>query len=112
MMQRIITFSVHQRWLVVLLVTLVGLFGFYAATAHKDVAELMPVALACIREAVDDLSEEDMQRAKAQMKVAWLAALESSAARAEPPVPPLPQSRPQRPASAPDDLLKSLAGIR
>ncbi len=60
-----------------------GLFGFYAATGHKDVPELMPVALACLREAVDDLTEEEMQRAKAQMKVAWLAALESSAARAE-----------------------------
>jgi predicted Zn-dependent peptidase len=60
-----------------------GLFGFYAATAHKDVAELMPVALGCMREAVDDLTEDEMQRAKAQMKVAWLAALESSAARAE-----------------------------
>lgn len=60
-----------------------GLFGFYAATGHKDVPELMPVALACLREAVDDLTEDEMQRAKAQMKVAWLAALESSAARAE-----------------------------
>ena len=60
-----------------------GVFGFYAATSHKDIAELMPVALACMREAVDDLTEDEMHRAKAQMKVAWLAALESSAARAE-----------------------------
>ena len=60
-----------------------GLFGFYAATAHKDVAGLMPVALGCMREAADDLTEDEMQRAKAQMKVSWLAALESSAARAE-----------------------------
>ena len=30
MMQRIITFSVHQRWLVVLLVALVGMFGGWA----------------------------------------------------------------------------------
>ena len=43
----------------------------------------MPVALACMREAVDDLNADEMQRAKAQMKVSWLAALESSAARAE-----------------------------
>jgi predicted Zn-dependent peptidase len=60
-----------------------GLFGFYAAASHGDVAELMPVALACMREAVDDLNADEMQRAKAQMKVSWLAALESSAARAE-----------------------------
>jgi cobalt-zinc-cadmium resistance protein CzcA len=32
MMQRIITFSVHQRWLVVLLVALVGVFGGWALT--------------------------------------------------------------------------------
>jgi predicted Zn-dependent peptidase len=60
-----------------------GLFGFYAATAPGDVAELMPVALDCVREAADTLSEAEMQRAKAQMKVAQLTALESSGARAE-----------------------------
>ncbi|MDB5642638.1 MAG: peptidase domain protein [Hyphomicrobiales bacterium] len=60
-----------------------GLFGFYAATAPGDVAELMPVALDCLREAADTLSEAEMDRAKAQMKVAQLTALESSSARAE-----------------------------
>jgi predicted Zn-dependent peptidase len=43
----------------------------------------MPVALDCLREAADTLSEAEMDRAKAQMKVAQLTALESSSARAE-----------------------------
>ena len=54
-----------------------GLFGFYAATAPRDVAELMPVALDCLGEAAQDLSEAEVERAKAQMKVSLLAALES-----------------------------------
>ncbi|WOJ88227.1 pitrilysin family protein [Methylocapsa polymorpha] len=61
----------------------VGLFGFYAATGRKDVAELMPVALDCLGEAAQTLSESEVRRAKAQMKVSLLAALESPAARAE-----------------------------
>jgi predicted Zn-dependent peptidase len=60
-----------------------GLFGFYAATAPKDVAELMPVALDCLGQAAQDLTEAEVQRAKAQMKVSLLTALESSSARAE-----------------------------
>ena len=60
-----------------------GLFGFYAATAQKHVAELTPVALDCLAAAASDLSEAEVQRAKAQMKVSILTALESPTARAE-----------------------------
>ncbi|HWG04397.1 MAG TPA: pitrilysin family protein [Beijerinckiaceae bacterium] len=60
-----------------------GLFGFYAATSPRDVAALLPVALDCLGQAVQDLDEAEVLRAKAQMKVSLLAALESSAARAE-----------------------------
>ena len=60
-----------------------GLFGFYAATAAADIAELMPVALECIGQATLDLSGDEIHRAKAQMKVSLLVALESSSARAE-----------------------------
>lgn len=60
-----------------------GLFGFYAATAPRDVAELMPVSLDCLGRAAQDLTEAELERAKAQMKVSLLAALESSATRAE-----------------------------
>ena len=60
-----------------------GLFGFYAATSQRDVAELMPVALDSIAEASETLSEAEVQRAKAQTKVSLLAALESPTARSE-----------------------------
>jgi predicted Zn-dependent peptidase len=60
-----------------------GLFGFYAATGARDVAELMPVALDCLAAATHDLSEAEVGRAKAQMKVSLLAALESPGSRSE-----------------------------
>ncbi|WP_395698031.1 M16 family metallopeptidase [Methylocella sp.] len=60
-----------------------GLFGFYAATGAKDVAELTPVALDCLAEAAQALSEAEARRAKAQMKVSLLTALESPAQRCE-----------------------------
>jgi predicted Zn-dependent peptidase len=60
-----------------------GVFGFYAATSAKDTAELMPVALDCLGQATLDLSDTEVRRAKAQMKVSLLAALESPAARCE-----------------------------
>jgi len=60
-----------------------GLFGLYAATAGRDVAELLPVALDCLSAATVDLSEAEVHRAKAQMKVSLLAALESPSSRSE-----------------------------
>jgi len=60
-----------------------GLFGFYAGTSGKDVANLMPVALDCIAEATQNITDIELHRAKAQMKVSLLAALESPGARAE-----------------------------
>jgi predicted Zn-dependent peptidase len=60
-----------------------GLFGFYAGTGKKDVVNLMPVALDCLAEATQNLTEVELHRAKAQMKVSLLAALESPGARSE-----------------------------
>ena len=60
-----------------------GLFGFYAATAAAHVPDLMPVALDCLAEATESLTEAEVARAKAQLKVSLLTALESSSARAE-----------------------------
>ena len=60
-----------------------GLFGFYAACAPKDVAELMPVALDCLAQSAATLDADEVHRAKAQMKVSLLTALESSSSRAE-----------------------------
>lgn len=60
-----------------------GIFGFYAATSARDIAELLPVALDCLGQASLDLTEAEVRRAKAQMKVSLLAALESPSARCE-----------------------------
>ncbi len=60
-----------------------GLFGIYAATGQAQIAELMPVALDCLARAAVDLSEAEVQRSKAQLKVALLTALELPAARSE-----------------------------
>ncbi len=60
-----------------------GLFGFCASAAHRDVAELANVALDCLAECARDLTEAELRRAKAQMKVSLLTALESAGARAD-----------------------------
>ena len=60
-----------------------GLFGFYAGAGPNDVAELMPVSLDCVGEAAEAPLEAEVARAKAQLKVGLLVALESSSARAE-----------------------------
>ena len=60
-----------------------GVFGFYAATGERDIAELMPVALDALASATADLTAAEVQRAKAQMKVSLLAALESATSRSE-----------------------------
>jgi predicted Zn-dependent peptidase len=60
-----------------------GLFGFYAATDPKNSEELMRVAVDCLGKAALDLSDAEIRRAKAQMKVSLLAALENPAARCE-----------------------------
>jgi predicted Zn-dependent peptidase len=60
-----------------------GLFGIGAGTGGSDVAELMNVTLECMRQATQDISETEMVRAKAQMKVALLTALETPGGRIE-----------------------------
>ena len=60
-----------------------GLFGFSAAASPRDSAELLKVSLDCLAAAIEDLDEAELRRAKAQMKVSLLTALESSSARAE-----------------------------
>ena len=60
-----------------------GVFGFYAATSAKDVGELLPVALDCLGQAAMNLSDAEIRRAKAQMKVSLFAALKSPGARCE-----------------------------
>ena len=60
-----------------------GLFGFYAGSADRDAAEVTRAALDCLAEATRTLDDREVGRAKAQMKVSLLAALESPGARAQ-----------------------------
>ena len=58
-----------------------GLFGFYAGSADRDVAEVVAASLDCLGEAAHGLEEAEIRRAKAQMKVSLLTALEQPGAR-------------------------------
>jgi predicted Zn-dependent peptidase len=60
-----------------------GLFGIGAGTAGADLAELIEVSIDCAREATRDIDEAEIARAKAQLKVALLAALETPGGRIE-----------------------------
>jgi predicted Zn-dependent peptidase len=59
-----------------------GMFGIYAGTDAADVKELMSVVVDETAAAATDISEGEVNRAKAQIKVGLLMALESSGARA------------------------------
>lgn len=60
-----------------------GVFGMEAGTAPEDVDELLPVMLDCLRDAARAPTEAEVNRARAQLKVSHLSALESPAARAD-----------------------------
>jgi len=60
-----------------------GLFGFYAGSADRDAAEVVKASIDCLAEAAHGLGEAEVRRARAQLKVALLAALESPGARAQ-----------------------------
>ncbi|HXW72779.1 MAG TPA: pitrilysin family protein [Methylocella sp.] len=60
-----------------------GVFGFYSATNASDLDELLSVALESLGQATLDLGDEEIHRAKAQLKVSLLSILESPSARCE-----------------------------
>lgn len=60
-----------------------GVFGIGAGTAPEDANELIEVALGCLRQAAEDVSEVEVARARAQMKVGLLASLESPGGKLE-----------------------------
>jgi predicted Zn-dependent peptidase len=60
-----------------------GFFGIYAGTDDNDAPELVQVVVDQLERAVTSITEEEVARAKAQMKASLLMALESSSARAE-----------------------------
>jgi predicted Zn-dependent peptidase len=60
-----------------------GLFGVYFGAGEKTVGDAMRVTLDCLMQGLDDISETEVARARAQLKVSLLMALESSSARAD-----------------------------
>ncbi|MCO4053924.1 MAG: insulinase family protein [Bosea sp.] len=60
-----------------------GVFGIGAGTAPKDIPELVRVCMHCLRDAGQSVSEAEVQRARAQMKVGLLGALETPGGRVE-----------------------------
>ena len=60
-----------------------GLFGVYAGTDSGDTGELMRVVIDELADAAENANETEIGRARSQLKVGLLTALESSQARAE-----------------------------
>jgi predicted Zn-dependent peptidase len=61
----------------------VGMFGLYAGTDAAETSELVRLIVDEIASTADTISEQEVARAKAQMKAGLLMALESSGARIE-----------------------------
>ncbi|SDD23459.1 Predicted Zn-dependent peptidase [Paracoccus isoporae] len=60
-----------------------GMMTVYAGTAAEDVAELAHLTVEELKRSVDDLSDAEIARAKAQLKAGTLMGLESSSGQAE-----------------------------
>lgn len=60
-----------------------GLFGVYAGTGGDDLTELVPVLADEIAKVADDVTEQEVNRARAQLKASLLMGLESTMGRAE-----------------------------
>ena len=59
-----------------------GMFGVHAATGQGDIAKLVPVILDELRKAGESISEEELNRARAQYRAGLLMSSESAASRA------------------------------
>ncbi|MCE2509808.1 MAG: insulinase family protein [Alphaproteobacteria bacterium] len=60
-----------------------GLFGIYAGTGPKEAGELVPVIAETVQATARDTTEDEINRAKAQLKAGILMSRESSGARCE-----------------------------
>jgi predicted Zn-dependent peptidase len=60
-----------------------GNFAIYAGTGEEQVAELVPVALEELRRVQHDVTEDELRRAKAQLRSSLLMSLESTGSRCE-----------------------------
>ena len=60
-----------------------GMFGIYAGTGEDQVAELIPVVCDELSKAAREVTDEEIARARAQLKASILMSLESTGARCE-----------------------------
>lgn len=60
-----------------------GVFAVYAGTGEDQVAELLPVAIEELRRVQGDVTEDELNRAKAQLRASLLMSLESTGSRCE-----------------------------
>ena len=60
-----------------------GMFGIYAGTGESEVGELIPVVCDELRKVARDATDEEVVRARAQLKASILMSLESTNARCE-----------------------------
>jgi predicted Zn-dependent peptidase len=60
-----------------------GLFAVYAGTGEKEAEELVPVTLEELRKVQTDVTQEELDRAKAQFRASLLMSLESTGSRTE-----------------------------
>jgi predicted Zn-dependent peptidase len=60
-----------------------GLFGIYAGTGEEETAELLPVICEQLAEVAESADQEELERARAQLRSSLLMALESSSQRCE-----------------------------
>jgi predicted Zn-dependent peptidase len=60
-----------------------GVFGVYAGTGPGEITELVPVVCDELQSVANSLTEEEIRRARAQIKAGLLMGLESSMSRAE-----------------------------
>ncbi len=60
-----------------------GLFAIYAGTGEKEAEELVPVTLEELRKVQTDVTQEELDRAKAQLRASLLMSLESTGSRCE-----------------------------
>jgi len=60
-----------------------GLFGIYAGTGEDEARELVPVTLEELRRVQHDVTQPELDRARAQVKASLLMSLESTGSRCE-----------------------------
>lgn len=59
-----------------------GVFGIHAATGKEDIARLVPVVVGELRRAGEDITQEELNRARAQYRAGLMMSHESAASRA------------------------------